>query len=167
MAAKCDFPQYGHVLVYRLPKERLTLGPIQIEAMIDQNTAISEQLSLWDQKGSRVIRGNLVIIPVDNAFLYVEPVYLTAEGTNIPQLKRVIAVSGNKVIMAPTLHQAISALFGASPSGRKGTRPLVQTRELRNAARTFHDAQTAMEKGQWEAFGKAMEDLKGILAPEE
>ena len=164
MAAKCDFPQYGDVMVYQLPKERLTLGPIQIEAMIDQNTTISEQLSLWDQKGSRVIRGNLVIIPIDNSFLYVEPVYLTAEGTNIPQLKRVIVVSGNKVVMAPTLHGAVNALFGSSPSGRTAARPPVQTEKLRHAAKKFQDAQTAMEKGQWEDFGKAMEDLREILA---
>lgn len=165
MAAKCDFPQYGDVMVYQLPKERLTLGPIQIEAMIDQNTAISEQLSLWDQKGSRVIRGNLVIIPVDNAFLYVEPVYLTAEGTNIPQLKRVIAVSGNKVVMAQTLHQAINALFGPSTSGRTSPQSTVKTREFQDAAKKFQDAQTAMEEGQWEDFGKAMENLGEILAP--
>ena len=166
MAAKCDFPEYGEVLVYQLPKERLTLGPIQIEAMIDQNTAISEQLSLWDQKGSRVIRGNLVIIPIDNAFLYVEPVYLTAEGTNIPQLKRVIVVSGNKVVMAPTLYQSINALFGTSSSSRPVPQSAVQTGEFRAAAEKFQDAEAAMEKGQWEDFGKAMESLKEILVPE-
>ncbi len=165
MAAKCDFPEYGEVLVYQLPKERLTLGPMQIEAMIDQNTAISEQLSLWDQKGSRVIRGNLVIIPIDNAFLYVEPVYLTAEGTNIPQLKRVIVVSGNKVVMAPTLYQSINALFGTSSSGGTAPQSAVQTGEFRAAAKKFQDAQAAMEKGQWEDFGKAMEGLKEILGP--
>jgi len=163
MAAKCDFPQYGHVMVYQLPKERLTLGPIQIEAMIDQNTSISQQLSLWDQKGSRVIRGNLVIIPIDNAFLYVKPVYLTAEGTNIPQLKRVIAVSGNKVVMGQTLYQAVNALFGASQPGQKQAPP--PTGELRRAVKAFHKAQKAMENGHCEDFGKAMEGLKTILTP--
>jgi uncharacterized membrane protein (UPF0182 family) len=83
--------------------------------MIDQNTLISQQLSLWDQKGSRVIRGNLIVIPIENSFLYVEPVYLTSEGTNIPQLKRVIVTSGNKVVMEPTLEGSLKAVFGTVP----------------------------------------------------
>ncbi len=116
MAAKCDFPQYGHLIVYQLPKKRLTFGPIQIEAMIDQNTLISEQLSLWDQKGSRVIRGNLIVIPIDNAFLYVEPVYLIAEGINIPQLKRIIVIQGDKVVMEPTLEQALASRLRCRPA---------------------------------------------------
>jgi uncharacterized membrane protein (UPF0182 family) len=69
MAARCDFPEYGRILVYQLPKDKLVLGPIQIEAMIDQNTTISQQLSLWDQKGSQVTRGNLIVIPIENSFL--------------------------------------------------------------------------------------------------
>ncbi|MDR3555764.1 MAG: UPF0182 family protein, partial [Syntrophobacteraceae bacterium] len=78
MAARCDFPEYGKMLVYQLPKEKLIYGPMQIEAMIDQNTTISQQLTLWDQKGSKVIRGNLIAVPIENSFLYVVPVYLTA-----------------------------------------------------------------------------------------
>jgi len=81
MAARADAPHYGELLVYRLPKERLVLGPMQIEALIDQDTTISRQLSLWDQRGSRVLRGNLLVIPIGDAFLYAEPVYLSAEGT--------------------------------------------------------------------------------------
>jgi uncharacterized protein len=96
MAARCDFPEYGKMLFYQLPKEKLIYGPMQIEAMIDQNTTISQQLTLWDQKGSRVIRGNLIAVPIENSFLYVVPVYLTAEGTDFPQLKRVIVISGTK-----------------------------------------------------------------------
>ena len=81
--------------------------------MIDQNTTISQQLTLWDQKGSGVIRGKLVVIPIENSFLYVIPLYLRAEGTNFPQLKRVIAATGNKVVMEPTLDEALSALFSS------------------------------------------------------
>jgi uncharacterized membrane protein (UPF0182 family) len=163
MAAKCDFPQYGQVLVYQLPKERLTFGPIQVEAMIDQNTLISEQLSLWDQRGSRVIRGNLIVIPIDNAFLYVEPVYLTAEGANIPQLKRVTVISGNKVVMAPTLHQAIEALFGApQPEVVRTTAPS-ELNPLTRAREDLKKAEEAMRQGKWEAFGKAMQELKQRL----
>jgi uncharacterized membrane protein (UPF0182 family) len=164
MAAKCDFPEYGRILLYQLPKERLILGPLQIEAMIDQNTFISEQLSLWDQKGSRVIRGNLIIIPIDNSFLYVEPMYLTAEGTNIPQLKRIIVVSGDKVVMEPTLDQALQAVFGtAQPMAEKKAAPL-QIEELIQARKEFQKAEKAIQQGRWEDFGKAMKELKEFLS---
>ena len=163
MAAKCDFPEYGHILVYQLPKDKLILGPLQIEAMIDQKPLISEQLSLWDQRGSRVIRGNLVVIPMDNSFLYVEPVYLTAEGTNIPQLKRIIVISGDKVAMEPTLEQAIAAVFGQiQPKESIVTAP-VEKNSLVQARDALARAQKALEQGQWEEFGKAMEELKKIL----
>ncbi len=111
MAARCDFPGYGTKLFYELPKEKLVYGPDQIEAMIDQNPTISQQLTLWDQKGSHVIRGKLIVTPVENAFLYVVPIYLQAEGENFPQLKRVIAVTGDKVVMEPTLDLAMTNLF--------------------------------------------------------
>jgi hypothetical protein len=111
LAARCDFPDYGKMLFYELPKEKLIYGPNQISAMIDQNTLISQQLTLWDQKGSGVLRGKLVVIPIENSFLYVVPLYLRAEGANFPQLKRVIAATGNKVVMEPTLDEALSDLF--------------------------------------------------------
>jgi uncharacterized protein len=163
MAAKCDFPEYGHLIVYQLPKKRLIFGPIQIEAMIDQNTLISEQLSLWDQKGSRVIRGNLIVIPIDNSFLCVEPVYLIAEGINIPQLKRIIVIHGDKVVMEPTLEQSLQAVFGAAKPETKATASHVQTGELIRAREEFDKAQQALEQGKWQDFGKAMEELKKIL----
>ena len=94
IAARSDFPGYGEMIVYKLSKDSLILGPLQIEATIDQDTTIARQLTLWDQRGSRVIRGNLLVIPIDQSFLYVEPVFLLAEGTNIPQLKRVIVSDG-------------------------------------------------------------------------
>jgi uncharacterized membrane protein (UPF0182 family) len=105
IAARSDPPDYGQLLVYKLPKDRLILGPIQVEATIDQDTLISQQLSLWDQRGSRVIRGNLLVVPVDHSFLYVEPVYLVAEASDIPQLKRVIVSDGQRLAMEPTLEE--------------------------------------------------------------
>ena len=111
IAARCDFPDYGKKLFYELPKEKLIYGPNQIEAMIDQNATISQQLTLWDQKGSHVLRGKLIVTPIENSFLYVVPIYLQAEGENFPQLKRVIAVTGNRVVMAPTLDEAMTDLF--------------------------------------------------------
>ena len=111
MAARCDFPNYGTKLFYELPKDKLIYGPNQIEAIIDQNPTISQQLTLWDQKGSHVLRGKLIVTPIENAFLYIVPIYLQAEGENFPQLKRVIAVSGDHVVMEPTLDEAMTALF--------------------------------------------------------
>ena len=158
LAARCDFPDYGRMLFYELPKEKLIYGPNQISAMIDQNTLISQQLTLWDQKGSGVIRGKLVVIPIENSFLYVVPLYLKAEGTNFPQLKRVIVATGDKVVMEPTLDEALSSLFGTSPgqpspAGQmSGTQGLLPKAVLDQARAQLADAQ------------KAINSLKGLLA---
>jgi hypothetical protein len=168
MGADCDFPGYGQIIVYQLPKERLTFGPIQIEAMIDQNALISQQLSLWDQRGSHVIRGNLVVIPIENSFLYVEPVYLLAEGVNIPQLIRVIVISGEKVVMEPTLDGAIRAVFGTAPSPGKpalSAAPPIEAGVLIRAREALDQATKAIQNGQWEDFGKAMDELNKTLKP--
>jgi uncharacterized membrane protein (UPF0182 family) len=163
LAARCDFPEYGKMLYYELPKDKLVYGPMQIEAMIDQNTTIAQQLTLWDQKGSRVIRGNLIAVPIENSFLYVVPLYLTAEGTDFPQLKRVIAISGNKVAMEPTLDEAIQAVVGTSQPP-----PTVQSPQehpaLAQAKTQFDEAQKAMKQGDWRDFGKAMDALKILFA---
>ena len=163
MAARCDFPEYGKMLFYQLPKEKLIYGPMQIEAMIDQNTTISQQLSLWDQKGSKVIRGNLIAVPIENSFLYVVPVYLTAEGTDFPQLKRVIVISGDKVAMEPTLDEAIQSVFGTQQPQSAGQAPRGHP-ELGQARAQFDAAQKAMQLGDWGNFGKAMDALKGLLS---
>jgi uncharacterized protein len=167
MASRSDLPWYGEVIVYKLPKERIFYGPIQIDAMINQDTLISQQLSLWDQRGSRVIRGNLLVIPIDHSFLYVEPVYLFAEGTNIPELKRVILSYAGRVVMAPTITEAVNALFGAQPpqapqalvSPQQGLRPPLKA-ELLNEIRS---AENAMRQGNWTDFGRAMDRLKATL----
>ena len=168
MAARCDFPEYGKMLFYELPKEKLIYGPMQIEAMIDQNTAIAAQLTLWDQKGSRVIRGNLIAVPIENSFLYVVPLYLTAEGTDFPQLKRVIVISGDKVAMEPTLDEAIQSVFGTEQPGISAQAPGAQAPgghpQLGQARVQFDNAQKAMQQGNWGDFGKSMEALKRLLA---
>ena len=176
MAARSDFPEYGKMLFYELPKEKLIYGPNQVEAMIDQNTTISQQLTLWNQHGSRVIRGKQIVTPIENSFLYVVPLYLQAEGTNFPQLKRVIAIAGDKVVMEPTLDEALNALFGTQqPQAVANARHEPQTTGASGAgvhppsdsgqARVqFEDAQKAMQQGDWDKFGKAMEALKQLLA---
>ena len=111
LAARCDPPDYGKLIVYEFPKDKLVYGPFQIEARINQNTDISQQISLWNQMGSRVIRGNLLVIPIENSILYVSPLYLRAESGQLPELKRVIAAYGDRVVMEDTLAAALAALF--------------------------------------------------------
>ncbi len=167
LAGKSDFPEYGKMEVYKLPKEKLIYGPMQVEAMIDQDDVISQQLSLWDQRGSRVIRGNLLVLPLDHSFMYIEPVYLVAEGANIPQLKRVIAVYGESVVMEPTLSEAVQALFGAGEKETRGKAPLKVREEIVNLLkRHLRKAEDEIRKGNWSGFGEAMEQLKKILETE-
>jgi uncharacterized protein len=160
IAARSDFPDYGETIVYKLSKDSLILGPLQIEAMIDQDTTIARQLTLWDQRGSRVIRGNLLAIPINQSFLYVEPVFLLAEGTNIPQLKRVIVSDGNHLAMEPTLAEALQAVFGEQPSTPKEMTEEAPTSKAREA---LSNADQALRRGDWTAFGHAWEQLKSLL----
>jgi uncharacterized membrane protein (UPF0182 family) len=116
LAARNDPPNYGELVAYELSKQELVFGPIQVEARIDQDPQISAQISLWNQRGSRVIRGNLLVIPMNNSFLYVEPVYLLAESSELPELKRVIVASGDRIAMRETLGEAIIALIEQAPT---------------------------------------------------
>ncbi|MDZ7714944.1 MAG: UPF0182 family protein [Balneolaceae bacterium] len=182
MAAKSDFPQYGEVEVFKLPKERLIFGPAQIEAKIDQDTEISRQLALWDQRGSRVIRGNLMIIPIEDSFIYVEPVFLIAEGVDIPQLQRVIVTVGERVVMEPTLDLALESLFGEQPEERimASTEQIARpdsaqiqditsqpspaiSAEWENFKTLWNEAQEALRNGDWELFGQKMDEIESLL----
>ncbi len=165
LAARCDFPGYGELLVYKLPKDRLILGPIQAEATIDQDTLISQQLSLWDQRGSRVIRGNLLVIPVDHSFLYVEPVYLIAEELDIPQLKRIIVNDGRRLAMEPTLEAALATVVGGRSRDAEPAADSAGGERLAAARAALAEAEAALRAADWEAFGRAMEALRESLAP--
>ena len=162
IAARSDFPGYGEMIVYKLSKDNLILGPLQIEATIDQDTTIARQLTLWDQRGSRVIRGNLLVIPINQSFLYVEPVFLLADGTNIPQLKRVIVSDGNHLAMEPTLAEALQVVFGERPSAPEEMTavPQAPTSAPREA---LSRADQALRRGDWTAFGSEWERLKSLL----
>ena len=165
MAARSDAPHYGDLFVFKLPKQHLILGPLQVEAMIDQDTTISRQLSLWDQRGSRVIRGNLLVIPIDDALLYVEPVYLRAEENDIPQLKRIIVSDGETLAMEPTLEEALRYVFGGGP--RQPTEPataeVLPRIDLDQARGDLDEAERALARGDWQAFGRAMQALRQLL----
>jgi uncharacterized membrane protein (UPF0182 family) len=111
LAARSDGEQYGKLLLYQFPKQVLIYGPNQIEALINQDPVISQQISLWNREGSRAIQGNLLIIPIEQSLLYVEPLYLEAERNSLPTLVRVIVVYQNQIVMAETLEEAIQAIF--------------------------------------------------------
>lgn len=124
MVARMDGDHYGEIMVFELPKDKLVFGPAQIEARISNDPVISAQLALWNQAGSQVIRGRLVVIPVEESLLYVEPLYLQAEQRPIPELKRVIVSYGERIVMEPTLSRALERMFGAdagaTPPGPSG-----------------------------------------------
>lgn len=111
LAARSDGENYGKLLLYNFPKERLIYGQEQIEARINQDPVISQQISLWNQQGSRVIQGNLLVIPIEQSLLYVEPIYLEATQNSLPTLVRVIVAYENRIVMAQTLEQALSGIF--------------------------------------------------------
>ncbi|MCV3216627.1 UPF0182 family protein, partial [Plectonema radiosum NIES-515] len=111
LAARSDQQEYGKLLLYEFPKQQLIYGQEQIEALINQDPVISQQISLWNRAGSRAIQGNLLVIPIEQSLLYVEPLYLEAEQNSLPTLVRVIVVYQNRIVMAETLQQAIDAVF--------------------------------------------------------
>ncbi|QDZ38892.1 hypothetical protein FRE64_02415 [Euhalothece natronophila Z-M001] len=111
LAARSDGEFYGRQLLYQFPKQRLIFGPEQIEALINQDPVISQQISLWNRQGSQTIQGNLLVIPIEESLLYVEPVYLEAARTSLPTLIRVIVVYENRIAMAETLQEAINVIF--------------------------------------------------------
>lgn len=113
LAARMDGENYGELNLYKLPKNIEVDGPLQIESRVDQDPEISKQLALWDQKGSSVIRGNLLALPVAGNFLYVEPIYLQSEkGGSIPEMKRVVVAYEDKLVMTETLQEGLIAIFG-------------------------------------------------------
>ncbi len=116
LAGRSDGENYGKLLLYQFPKQKLVYGPNQIEALINQDPVISQQISLWSTKGSNVIQGNLLVIPIEQSLLYVEPLYLEAENNSLPTLVRVIVVYENKIIMAETIEKALEVIFNPQPN---------------------------------------------------
>ncbi|NEO22210.1 UPF0182 family protein, partial [Moorena sp. SIO4A5] len=128
LAGRSDGDQYGKLLLYQFPKQQLIYGPEQIEALINQDPVISQQISLWNQKGSRAVQGNLLVIPIEQSLLYVEPLYLEAEQHSLPTLVRVIVVYQNQIIMAQNLEEALDAIFKPEQSKTSAiVRPVEET----------------------------------------
>jgi len=135
IAGRSDDPHYGSALVYDFPKTRLVDGPLQIEARIDQNPQLSGQLSLWNQQGSHVRRGAMVVIPVGRALLYAEPIYLQAERSPMPELRLVVLAIQDRLAYGPTFESAMAALFGNAPSTLSGANGVAGADSGSNSAR--------------------------------
>ncbi len=163
MCVRCDPEKYGHMLVYRFPKQKLVYGPQQIESRINQDPEISRQLSLWDQRGSRVILGTLLIIPIEGNLLYVQPLYLKAESGQIPELKRVIVAYENEIRMGRTLDEALNAIFGRIEKTRKEIPPSLKRPSLAEAIKLYLKAQEALKEGDLEEFGRLWKELGKTL----
>jgi uncharacterized membrane protein (UPF0182 family) len=173
LAARCDGEHYGELLVYKFPKDKLIYGPSQIEARIDQDTLISQQLSLWDQRGSSIIRGNLLVIPIEDSILYVEPVYLKAEQRELPELKRVIASQSGNVVMGMNLQEALEAVFGGKltqveqqlieqvPMVDLGDAELSDV--IQRLVNHFNAARQHLSEGNWAKYGEEMNQAQEII----
>jgi uncharacterized membrane protein (UPF0182 family) len=177
LAARCDGTDYGHLFEFAFSKDRLFYGPYQIQARINQNPDISQQYSLWNQMGSKVILGNLLVFPIENALLYVEPLYIRAQNGQLPELQRVIAAYSDRIVMGSDLGSALSALFSApaqlppptisqaSSAGAQtvtvaaATSPPAAKGDLTGASTHYNRALAALKTGDWTQFGNEMQQL--------
>jgi uncharacterized protein len=178
MVARSDGENYGKLVVYRFPKQKLVYGPRQIVARINQEAEISRQISLWDQRGSQVIQGNLLVIPIEEALIYVRPLYLRAESGKIPELKRVIVSYENRIAMEETLEASIARIFQGEltvPAATEANPPPASATPNLNAAQTgvanlilqakeaYEKAVNAQRQGDWAKYGEELRRLGGIL----
>ena len=183
LAARCDGEHYGQLMLYKFPKDRLIYGPAQIDARIDQDPAISAQLTLWNQQGSRVVRGNLLVIPIGASTLYVEPIYLQSESSRQPELRRVVLATGNRLVMEPSLEEALVRLFGPEaglgtagrppPGALPGDPPpptlppaasAATSAAAREARAAYQRALEALRGGDFGRFGEELRNLDTRLA---
>ncbi|MGX8773910.1 MAG: UPF0182 family membrane protein [Bacillota bacterium] len=179
LVARNDGDEYGKLVLYQMPKSKIVYGPMQVEAQIDQNTEISKEFSLWNSSGSTYSRGNLFVIPIEDSLLYVEPVYLEATNSSIPEVKRVIVVFGDDIAYEPTLAEALNSMFGEGSAHESkgsedadtgdngnnggGSAELSQTELIEAAQAAYDNAQEALQKGDWAGYGKYMDELEKYL----
>jgi uncharacterized membrane protein (UPF0182 family) len=172
MVARNDGEHYGKLLVYRFPKQSLVFGPRQIMNRINQDTEIARQITLWDQRGSEVIRGELLVIPIEKSLLYVQPIFLRAEGGQIPELKRVVVAHQNQVVMSETLESGLALLFGGSSARQavatdttaaRTTSTGVDATLLRQVQDAYNRAIAAQRAGNWAQYGEEMNRLGDLL----
>lgn len=183
MAARSDGEHYGQLIVYTFPKQKLVYGPKQMVARINQHPEVSQQITLWDQSGSNVIRGTLLVIPIEDALIYIQPLYLRAEDGRIPELKRVIAGYENEIAMGLDLEDALDQIFSGSRSSRanlslQGTAlpgvnfsgrgpsnsiPADQNTLQAQALREYRALSEAGRTGSWDRFGQSLQELGRLL----
>ncbi len=176
LSAKSDGADYGKRLVYRFPKDKLVYGPEQIHARLNQDPAISSELTLVNQRGSRVVWGNLLVIPIEKSLLYIQPLYLLAEQSQIPQFKRVVVATSNSVVMDSSLSGALARVFtgvttaqpattGTPPTtAPAGTTASVTVASLiKEANDHYTKAQDALKVADWATYGKEMQALQQVL----
>ncbi|MBW2976035.1 UPF0182 family protein [Candidatus Woesearchaeota archaeon] len=165
--AHSDPEDYGKLEVFLLSKQELTYGPMQIEARIDQDTEISQLLTLWGQQGSEVVRGNLLVIPIEQSFLYIEPIYLKASaGGALPQLKRVIVAYEDRVTMQETFEEALEAVFKGKvekAEEEEAEVPETMSEKFRKASELYDEAQEALTQGDFAKYAEKIEELGRIL----
>ncbi|HEY4381949.1 MAG TPA: UPF0182 family protein [Acidobacteriaceae bacterium] len=180
IAGRCDGENYGKSVVYDFPKGRVVDGPQQIEARIDQNAQLSGQLTLWNQQGSRVVRGSLLVIPSGKALLYAEPIFLQAQTSAMPELRLVVLALQDKLAYGPTFEAALASLYGGeapvvtATDGAQGAPATAATTKgkpqqadvnalIGEAGKDFADYQRLTAEGKLGDAGKKLDELKGVL----
>lgn len=173
LVARNDGDNYGKLVLYKMPKSKTVYGPMQVEAQIDQNTEISKEFSLWNSAGSTYSRGNMFVIPIEDSILYVEPVYLEATNSSIPEVKRVIVAYGDQIAYESTLAEALNKLFGegsakessssTKTSDKSSSKNLSQSEIIEKAQDAYDDAQSALKDGKWAKYGDYMDSLEKYL----
>jgi uncharacterized membrane protein (UPF0182 family) len=181
MAARTDGDHYGRLVVFQFPKQTVIFGPRQVAARISQDQVIAPQITLWNQQGSEVIQGTLLVIPIEESLLYIRPLYLRAAGGRIPELKRVIVAYQNQIVMEETLEEALGRLFprggsvetpatppveapGARPAAPQPA-PSADVAALTTQARAIYDrAMKAQREGNWALYGEEIKRLGEVLA---
>jgi uncharacterized membrane protein (UPF0182 family) len=165
IAGLCDGENYGRFLAYKFPKEKRVLGPQQVETKIDQDRFLSGQLTLWDQRGSAVIRGNVLAIPIGDTLLYVEPIYLQAETAAYPELRLVVLMHGDDLSYAETFEAALEGLFAgvarAAPGAPAAGGSLVE--QARRANEVFERYLRLQGEGRFAEAGRELERLQELL----
>lgn len=179
LVARNDGDNYGKLVLYQMPKSKIVYGPMQVEAQIDQNTEISKEFSLWSSAGSSYSRGNMFVVPIEDSLLYIEPVYLEATNSSIPEVKRVIVAYGDQIAYEATLADALNSLFGEgsaheSPGSEEASgdtdtsaggsdASLSQTEIVSRAQEAFDNAQKAQKDGDWAKYGEYLKELEKYL----
>jgi uncharacterized membrane protein (UPF0182 family) len=172
MVARSDGENYGRLMAFQFPKQKVIYGPRQVVARINQDQVISPQITLWNQQGSEVIQGTLLVIPVEESLVYIRPLYLRAAGGRIPELKRVIVAYQNQIVMEKTLEGALARIFppdGAPPASNLAdgvpapARAVAGDDSAARARDAFRRAIEAQRAGDWARYGKELEELGKIL----